>query len=335
MKLSIGIVGLPNVGKSTLFNLLTRQQVNVANYPFVTINPNVGIVEVPDERLEQVARIAGAERAIPPIVEFYDIAGLVKGAHKGEGLGNQFLAHIREVKTIVHVVRCFPSPEVVHIDGSVNPLRDMEVVHTELILKDLETVEKYIAALEKETRSGDKHKVKDLEIAEKVRGILDSGQMALTLPGDILDESLMKELSLLTAKPQIYLLNGEAEDVPPEILERIRSLGGVYLIMNLAEVGDLSALVKAAYATLDLITFFTIESKDARGWTVKRGTRAPQAGGVIHTDFENKFIRAEVINWNKLAEVGDWHAARAQGLIRTEGKDYAVQDGDVLLIRHS
>jgi ribosome-binding ATPase YchF (GTP1/OBG family) len=335
MKLSIGIIGLPNVGKSTLFKLLTKQEVNIANYPFATIDPNIGIAAVPDERLEKLAKLANSKKVIPAIVEFYDIAGLVKGAYKGEGLGNQFLSHIREVNAIVEVVRCFQLGEIIHIENRVDPIKDIDIIAAELILKDLETVEKRIDKLEGEARSGDKKKIKDFETAKKVQEGLNKNILAINLGEELINEPVIKEMNLLTAKPKIFLLNGSSEDVSEELKAQIKSLKADYLIMDLAKTASLDDLIKKAYEILGLISFLTTGEDETRAWTVKRGVKAPEAAGTIHTDFEKKFIRAEVINWNKLLEVGGWTPAKQKGLIRTEGKEYEVEDGDVMVIRHS
>lgn len=334
MKLSIGIVGLPNVGKSTLFKILTKQEVNIANYPFATIDPNIGIVAVPDERLQRLAAMSKSNKVIPAVVMFYDIAGLVRGAYKGEGLGNQFLSHIREVKAIVQVIRCFPVGEIIHVEESVDPSRDMGIVNTELILKDMETVEKLLVKLEREAKSGNKEKLKDLEILKKIKEGLNKNIMAFNLEKDIIREPIVRELNLLTAKPQIYLLNGDESDVSDELKDKIKYLNADYLVVNLAKTSEVSLLIKKAYDLLGLITFFTTGRDETRGWTIEKGTKAPQAAGVIHTDFEKKFIRAEAINWQRLLDAGSWVAAKQKGWIRSEGKDYLVQDGDVLEIRH-
>lgn len=334
MKLSIGIVGLPNVGKSTLFKILTKQEVNIANYPFATIDPNIGIVAVPDERLQRLAAMSKSNKVIPAVVMFYDIAGLVRGAYKGEGLGNQFLSHIREVKAIVQVIRCFPVGEIIHVEESVDPSRDMEIVNTELILKDMETVEKLLVKLEREAKSGNKEKLKDLEILKKIKEGLNKNIMAFNLEKDIIREPIVRELNLLTAKPQIYLLNGDESDVSDELKDKIKYLNADYLVVNLAKTSDINLLVKKVYELLGLITFFTTGRDETRGWTIEKGTKAPQAAGVIHTDFEKKFIRAEAINWQRLLDAGSWVVAKQKGWIRSEGKDYPVQDGDVLEIRH-
>lgn len=330
MKLSIGIVGLPNVGKSTLFKVLTKNPVNIANYPFCTIDPNIGVVEVPDERLEKLAEMCRPKKKIPAVIEFYDIAGLVRGAYKGEGLGNQFLSHVRETNAIVEVLRCFKSEEIIHIEKTVDPIRDMEIINSELALKDLETIEKAYKKIESNARSGNKEAIKNLEIIKKIKEKLSQNQL-LT---EFKDEPIVKNLQLLTAKAQIYLLNGDSEEVPQSLIDKIKSLNADYVIINLNKVIDLNELIKKSYKILNLISFFTIGEDEIRAWTIKRGTKAPQAAGVIHTDFENKFIRAEVINWQKLLEAGSWAAARQKGWLRLEGKDYEVQDGDVMEIRH-
>ncbi|MBI5079421.1 redox-regulated ATPase YchF [Candidatus Wolfebacteria bacterium] len=336
MKLSIGIVGLPNVGKSTLFKILTKQEVNIANYPFATIDPNVGIVSVPDERMEKLAKLSSSKKIVPAIVEFYDIAGLVKGANKGEGLGNQFLSHIRETNAIVHIVRCFKSSEIIHVETEVNPIRDLEIINTELILKDLETVEKRLSSLEKETRTGDKRKFKDLEILKKIRDGLNKNILIINSGEETASAPITKELNFLTVKPQIYLLNGDEKDVSPELKEKIKFLGADYLIINLtaSDADGINKLIKKTYEILGLISFLTTGEDETRAWTIKKETKAPQAAGEIHGDFEKKFIKAEVINWQKLLEAGSWASAKQKGLIRLEGKEYVVQDGDVMIIKH-
>lgn len=336
MNLSIGIVGLPNVGKSTLFQAITKKQVNIANYPFATIDPNIGVVAVPDERLEKLAKLTNSKKIVPAIVEFYDIAGLVKGAYKGEGLGNKFLSHIRDVSAIVQVVRCFSSPEIIHVEQGVDPIRDLEIINTELILKDLETVEKRLNKLEGEARS-DKKKQKDFEIVKKLRETLGKDSLASSLGEEVLDESELKDMNLLTSKKQIYLLNGKPEDVSEKLKEKIKSLGADYLIVDLAnpknEVG-INELIEKAYEILNLISFLTTGEDETRAWTIKKGAKAPQAAGVIHTDFEKNFIRAEAINWQKLLEAGGWSQSKQKGWLRIEGKDYEVKDGDVIVVRH-
>lgn len=335
MKLSIGIVGLPNVGKSTLFKILTKQNITVANYPFATIDPNVGVVAVPDERLDKLTKISSSKKTIPAVVEFYDIAGLVKGANKGEGLGNQFLTHIRETAAIVQVVRCFKSSEIIHVEQDVDPVRDLETINTELILKDLDTAQKRLSKLDGEARTGDKQKQKDLEIVKKLESVLNDNKLALSVGAEVLDEPAIREMNLLTAKKQIYLLNGSESDVTEELKAKIKNLGADYLIFDLANAESIDELIKKAYEILGLISFFTTGEDETRAWTIRRGAKAPEAAGEIHTDFEKKFIRAEVISTEKLLEAGDWNKAKQKGWLRIEGKDYEMQDGDVAVIRHS
>ncbi len=327
MKLSIGIVGLPNVGKSTLFKILTKQEVNIANYPFATIDPNVGVVPVPDERLRKLAELSRSKKTIPAVVEFYDIAGLVRGANKGEGLGNQFLNHIKEVSAIVQIVRCFKQSDIVHIEGEINPVRDLEIIKTELALKDLETVEKRLEKAESEARSGKKEAV---VFRDGIKAIKEKIEKDGTLKND----ALAKELNLLTAKPQLFLLNGKSEDVSDELKEKIKETGADYLIADLAEIQEIPELTRKAYEILNLISFFTTGEDETRAWTIEKGAKAPEAAGTIHSDFEEKFIRAEVIFWEKLMAAGGWNEAKQKGWLRVEGKDYIAQDGDVMVIRH-
>jgi hypothetical protein len=337
MKLSIGIVGLPNVGKSTLFKLLTRQDILIANYPFATIDPNVGIVPVPDERLEKLNELSKSKKKIPAVVEFYDIAGLVKGASKGEGLGNQFLSHIRETQAIVTVLRVFQDPDIIHVENSVDPLRDLEIINTELILKDLDAVEKRLAKAESEARSGKKEAISDRDFLVNIKNILEAGELLISNSDPHLLSRLneqMKDLNLLTAKRQIYLLNGTESDVPAALIEKIKTIGADYVIADVANAESIPELIKKAYAVLDLISFFTTGEDETRAWTIMRGTKAPQAAGVIHTDFEQKFIRLEVIGSEKLMEAKTWTAAKQKGWVRIEGKEYEVQDGDVIVVRH-
>ncbi len=331
----MGIVGLPNVGKSTLFKLLTNKDVLIANYPFATIDPSVGIVSVPDARLKALTDLSASKKTIPAIVEFYDIAGLVKGANAGEGLGNQFLSHIRETDAIVQVVRCFQSDEIIHVDDKgVDPERDIEIINTELILKDLDTVNKRAVSLEKEARAGDKQKQKDLETIKEVRIGLEEGKLVKNIKPGIINEPAVKELQLLTAKAQVYLLNGEPSDVSDSLKDKIKSLGADYVIYNLSEINDLTELIQKAYDLLGLMSFFTTGEDETRAWTIYKGSKAPVAAGAIHTDFEKKFIRAEVISAEKLLEAGSWTNAKSKGWLRLEGKDYEVVDGDVMVIRH-
>jgi ribosome-binding ATPase YchF (GTP1/OBG family) len=335
MKLSMGIVGLPNVGKSTLFKALTKNDILIANYPFATIDPNVGIVSVPDERLDKLAEMSKSAKKIPAIVEFYDIAGLVKGANVGEGLGNQFLTHIRETNAIVEVLRCFPSEEIIHVENSVNPIRDMEIINAELALKDLDTIDKNFKKVEGEARSGQKGAQKDLEMLQKAKTALEQGSMLFGAEfADVRENEKIRLLNLLTAKPQLYLLNGNPEHVPAELTKKIKEFGADYVVVNLGENPDLKELIKKAYEILGLISFFTTGEDESRAWTIRNGAKAPEAAGAIHSDFEKKFIRAEVVNWQKLLEAGNWAKAKQKGWLRLEGKDYVVQDGDVMEIRH-
>ncbi len=330
MKLSIGIVGLPNVGKSTLFRILTKNEVNIANYPFCTIDPNVGVVMVPDERLTKLEAMSQSAKKIPAIVEFYDIAGLVKGANAGEGLGNKFLSHIRETNAIVQVLRCFPLGDIVHVENSVDPVRDLEIINIELALKDLETVSKRLEGAHRDAKSGKKEATKEIEILEKAKKLLQGGSGLQSLSS----ESAIATLQLLSAKPQLYLLNGQSEDISDILKEKIKSLGGDYIIIDLSVAENIPELVISAYKILGLISFFTTGEDETRAWTILKNTRAPQAAGAIHTDFEKKFIRADVINWQKLLDCGSWSVAKQKGLMRTEGKEYIFQDGDVAEIKH-
>lgn len=337
MKLSIAIVGLPNVGKSTLFHLLTNQDITIANYPFATIDPNVGIVSVPDERVDKLAALSKSKKKIPAVVEFYDIAGLVKGANKGEGLGNQFLAHIRETQAIVIVLRIFENPEIIHVENSVDPSRDLEIINSELILKDLEAVEKRFNKAEAEARTGKKEAVQDKELLGRLKKCLEDGNLPIAdiaLAHDVRANARMIDLNLLTLKRQIYLLNGEEKDAPAALLEKIKSLHADYLIADLSQSASVPELVKKAYAVLGLASFFTTGEDETRAWTIEKGMKAPQAAGVIHTDFEKKFIRLEVIEASKLLEAGGWSQAKQKGWLRVEGKEYEVKDGDVLEVRH-
>jgi len=334
MKLSIGIVGLPNVGKSTLFKLLTNNDVHIANYPFATIDPNVGVVSVPDERLKALTNLSHSAKEIPAVVEFYDIAGLVKGASSGEGLGNQFLSHIKETQALVQVVRCFKKEEIIHVDTSVDPIRDITTINTELILKDLETVQRRMNKLEGEARTGDKKKVKELEFVKRVHDALNKEQLASALEESVLHEDVVREMNLITAKKQIYLLNGSREEMDPNFLAFLDSIGSAYVIEDLGGSPSLDELVQKAYETLNLISFFTTGEDETRAWTIVRGEKAPQAAGAIHSDFEKKFIRAEVIFWKDLIDCGGWIQAKQKGKLRLEGKEYVVTDGDVMEIRH-
>ena len=330
MKLSIGIVGLPNVGKSTLFKILTQQDITIANYPFATIDPNVGVVVVPDERVDKLTKLSASKKTVPAVVEFYDIAGLVKGANKGEGLGNQFLANIRNVQAILHLVRCFGQSDIIHVENSVDPARDIDIIELELVFKDLETVTKRLHSLEAEARGGDKTATKNLNVLNDVKKKLESGNLAL----EFKEEPVVKELQLLTAKPQLFLLNGKPEEVSEELKKKITMMGFDFIISDLNSATLIPELILEAYKILNLMSFFTTGEDETRAWTIEWGSKAPQAAGVIHTDFEKNFIRAEVVNWQKLMEDGGWTQAKQKGWLRLEGKDYVVQDGDVMVIRH-
>lgn len=323
--LSIGIVGLPNVGKSTLFNALTKKSVPAENYPFCTIDPSVGIVPVPDERVDKLNDLSKSAKKIPAVIEFVDIAGLVAGASKGEGLGNKFLTNIREVDAIAHVVRVFEDSSVIHVSNKVSPMDDIGVINLELILADFETVSKRIANLNRDVKRGDKEAIKEEAILKKVEQALEENKMATEAFLTDEEKFKIKSLNLLTLKPMLYVLNtseaNENIDINPP--------GPSVKIDSVFEMG-FDDLIKASYELLGLETFFTTGEDETRAWTIKKGSTAPIAGTAIHTDFKDKFIRAEVIHCDKLLEAGSYAKAREQGLVRTEGKEYIVKDGDVI-----
>ncbi len=349
MALRVGIVGLPNVGKSTLFKALTRKAVDINNYPFCTIEPNVGIVTVPDHRLQALSDFSKTEKIVPAVIEFVDIAGLVKGASEGEGLGNKFLANIRETDAIIQVVRVFENPDIIHVHNTIDPSSDIEVINTELILADLETVTKRKDKTAKEARANRKGAAEEMKNLEELSVGLESGLLANAIPlsGNQDDTTkLLKELSLLTAKPFLYVYN--MSDIEASLPPALASRPHVRLDIKIEEelndmtpeeqeefglVSHLPELIREAYLLLGLMTFFTTGVQETRAWTVLRGSTAPQAGAAIHSDFEEKFIRAEVIFWEKLIAAGSWIAAKEQGVLRLEGKEYIVQDGDTIIFK--
>ena len=362
--MKLGIVGLPNVGKSTLFNSLTKAGAESANYPFCTIDPNVGVVPVPDERIDVLTKMHNSKKTVPAIIEFVDIAGLVKGASKGEGLGNQFLANIREVDAIVHVVRCFEDSNVVHVDGSIDPLRDIETINFELIFADIEVLDKRIA---KNQRAANNNKdiAREVEFMKRIKEHLENGKLAITFDIDGEDEEKwMKEYNLLTRKPVIFAANVSEDDLADdgagnEFVAKVREYAKEYnsavfavcaqIEQEISELDDdektmfledlglsesgLDKLIRASYSLLGLISFLTTGEDETRAWTIKEGTKAPQAAGKIHTDFERGFIRAEVVNYKDLVECGSMLSAKEKGLVRSEGKEYVVNDGDVILFK--
>ncbi|MDB5265857.1 MAG: GTP-binding protein YchF [Parcubacteria group bacterium] len=364
--MKIGIVGLPNVGKSTLFNALTKASVPAENYPFCTIDPSVGVVGVPDERLDKLALLSGSDKTIPAAIEFVDIAGLVQGASMGEGLGNQFLSHIREVDAILEMVRFFDDTDIIHVHGEVDPVRDIEVINLELILADQQSVTGRRERLTGDVRAQKKEAVAEDAVLSKIEQVLLKGGLAITVDLSPEEAKLIKPMNLLTLKPILYALNGKSgghnldevnDGRSRAAFELIESYGADYVRVDAVTEGELNdvaeedkqmfrselgvsedgleALIRGAYRTLGLITFFTTGPKESRAWTVAKGATAPEAGAAIHTDFKDKFIRAEVVGWDTLLADGSWSAARDKGDIRTEGKTYVTKDGDVMVFLHS
>lgn len=362
--MKLGIVGLPNVGKSTLFNSLTKAGAESANYPFCTIDPNIGVVAVPDKRLQVLDDLYHSQKVVPAVIEFVDIAGLVKGASKGEGLGNQFLSNIREVDAIVHVVRCFENGNIVHVDGSIDPLRDIETINLELIFSDIEILERRISKVSRGARN-DKSLAKEEDLLKRIKAFLEEGKLAKNFEIDDEDEQeLFNSYNLLTAKPVIYAANVSEDDLADDgasneqvakVREYAKGEGSEVFVIcaqieqEIAELDDeekamfledlglkeagLDKLIRASYNLLGLISFLTAGEQEVRAWTIKKGTKAPQAAGKIHSDFERGFIRAEIVNYDNLIACGSFNGAKEKGLVRSEGKEYVVQDGDVVLFR--
>ncbi|TNF46186.1 MAG: redox-regulated ATPase YchF [Bacteroidetes bacterium] len=362
MSLKCGIVGLPNVGKSTLFNCLSNAKAQSANFPFCTIEPNIGTISVPDTRLEVLEKIVNPERVVPTTMEIVDIAGLVKGASKGEGLGNQFLANIRETDAIIHVLRCFDDGNIVHVDGSVDPVRDKEIIDIELQLKDLETIEKRITSIARQLKSGDKEIVKENDVAQRIKLELEKGNSVRSIPFDEKEQEIVSRFQLITSKPVLYLCNVEESAVKTGnkyvdlVKDAVKNEDAEVLVigakieaditeldtyeerqMFLEELGldepGVNRLIRSAYALLNLQTYFTAGVKEVRAWTIRKGMTAPQAAGVIHTDFEKGFIRAEVMKYNDFTTLGSEAAVKEAGKFKVEGKEYVVEDGDIMHFR--
>jgi len=347
MSFSIGIVGLPNVGKSTLFKALTNKQVNISNYPFCTIDPNVGCVSVPDKRLDELTKVLKPQKVLPTTIEFVDIAGLVKGAHKGEGLGNKFLAHIREVDAILHLVRDFAKENITHVSGKIDAEDDKQTVNLELIFADLETIKKHSEKLTKLVHGQDKEAAKKLEVLNKIKADLEQEKLVSEINLSDDEKELLEDVNLLTIKPVIYVINVSENDLQKSYPDFVTISAQIESELSELADGDkkeflddlklsesgLNQLIKKSYEVLNLVTFFTFQNGILQAWTVEKDTLVPKAGGKIHGDFEKGFIKAEIINWEDLVEVGNEQVARDKGLIKTEGKNYVVQDGDVIHFR--